>query len=138
MRQTPEVTTFLENIERSVKDGKEITKFVKEDVNLFQIQVRDFILRNRIHFDESWTMYQFSDVDIYYDADVLKTLDRLDLYGILDYAPPLRGNDTAATLMYRFTALNKFGNELDMATGYHVIVRRPNGIIDNRRIFVYG
>ena len=138
MKQTKETLKFFSDIEKTVKGGDDITDFVKADVELFETTVRDGVLRKRVHLDESWSMYQLSDVNIYFDDDVLKTYDRLELYGIRQFAPSLRGNDVAATMMYRFTAFDMLGGALGIATGFHIIVKRSSGAVEHRRVFVYG
>jgi len=117
---------------------KELQLLIKEDSEFFQEKVGDAILRKSVHLENSWSIYLLSDVDVYYWDDMLKFNDRMEMFGIKGFIPPIRSNDKAMAIVYRFSSYDVFGKPMDTVTGFHVGVLQYNGIQKDRKVFMYG
>ena len=111
---------------------------IKEDSEFFQEKVGDAVLRKSVRLENSWSIYLLSDVDIYYCTDMLKFDDKLNMFGIKGFIPPIRSTDTAMAIVYRFSCYDVMGKVMDTVTGFHVSILHKNGIQKDRKVFMYG
>ena len=129
MKVLEEVNEFLGSLDEEVGSatGNEIRMLVKEDIEFFQNEVSNALLRGSIKLDNSWSIYILSDVDIYLCQDMLKFADKLEMFGIRGWMPPIRSTDTAMAIVYRFSCYDVLGKPMDTVTGFHVGIAKRTG-----------
>lgn len=118
--------------------ASDLKELMRNDVNLFRNSVTDAILSRRVKLEGAWSGYTLSDIDVYYDEDMLVFSDKLEMFGIRDKVPPIRSRDTGMIVVYRFTDFSAFGTELDSVVCFRVIIKQNNGKIDSRWIVMYS
>lgn len=132
-----EVKEFFQKLEDS-KVSKDLVPLIKSDADEFSKNIADAILRHRVTLENSWSGYQLTDVNIFYDEDMLKFVDRLEMFGIRQSIPPVRGTDSAMTIMLRFQTLDIWGGIMDTVTAFHVTIKTELGGATNTKIVMYG
>jgi hypothetical protein len=138
MKATDEVKEFLEGLKGDISIGSALVDIVNQDEKDIRVDVTDRILSRMMQLDGSWRDYALSSVDIIYDEDPLRLTESLERYGIIQFMPVIRGQDTGMIFVYRFILPDAYGRVYDSIGAFHVILRQANGVVRTRRIVVYG
>jgi hypothetical protein len=139
MYATNEVKEFLEKLKKqTIFDGASLVQVITDDEQTIRREVTNGIFGRRVHVDGTWSHYLLSDVDVIYDEDMLEFISRMDMVGIRKDIPPVRAEDTAIAIIYKFVLFDAYGGELNSINAFRIILQQENGIVRNRRIVMYG
>ena len=138
MKISNNVKNFFMKLWATPNVPKELKELIDVDVDTFDCDITDRVLARQISLDGSWGSYELSDIDIFYDDQAIKIGERLEMFGIRDMAPTIRGGDAGIIIVYRFTMYDVYNRVMDVVTGFRVTIKRKNDAMNTRRIVVYG